>query len=430
MDGRRLDPRYSGMADRGAPPHPYLVPPDGIDAGWLVCRRVRLDDVDAVYEAVVASADHLSPWMPWVSGYTHELARAFVERNIPQPGAPAVSEASYAICDRSGELLGMCGWHDRLGPGALEIGYWLDVRHTGRGVATLAAAAVTELAFAIPGVVRVEIHHDEANERSGAIPARLGYELVARVRREPEAPAESGVEVQWRMRRGEWPSSRGARLLAVVRRDEARRAEQRSGARPGPGQEEHLSDTGADPSPAVPNSAVPSPEVPSPAFPSPTVPFESRRAVFVGYLDFFRDRVIAKTLALPEDVRRSSRLPSGWTPLELVKHLAFVERRWLEWGFEGRDVAEPWGDRRDDRWFVDPWEPTDQLVDALRAQGARTTAIAGANELSAVGQPGPRWDGAEPATLERVLFHLLQEYARHLGHLDVVAELAGGEVGE
>jgi len=40
-------------------------------------------------------------------------------------------------------------------------------------------------------------------------------------------------------------------------------------------------------------------------------------------------------------------------------------------------------------------------------------------------KPGERWEGADPATLERVLFHLLQEYARHVGHLDIVAELAG-----
>ncbi|MGY4682759.1 mycothiol transferase [Micromonospora aurantiaca (nom. illeg.)] len=44
--------------------------------------------------------------------------------------------------------------------------------------------------------------------------------------------------------------------------------------------------------------------------------------------------------------------------------------------------------------------------------------------------PGERWDGADPASLERVLFHLVQEYARHLGHLDIVAELAGGPTGE
>lgn len=49
---------------------------------------------------------------------------------------------------------------------------------------------------------------------------------------------------------------------------------------------------------------------------------------------------------------------------------------------------------------------------------------------SADGQPGGRWDGAEPPTLERGLFHLLQEYARHVGHLDVVRELLDGEVGE
>jgi hypothetical protein len=52
------------------------------------------------------------------------------------------------------------------------------------------------------------------------------------------------------------------------------------------------------------------------------------------------------------------------------------------------------------------------------------------HDLSEVGQPGDRWDGEPPATLERILFHLLQEYARHLGHLDVVCELAGAGTGE
>jgi len=65
----------------------------------------------------------------------------------------------------------------------------------------------------------------------------------------------------------------------------------------------------------------------------------------------------------------------------------------------------------------------------LRAQAVRGRTIVEDNDLASVGRPGPRWDGAQPATLERVLFHLLQEYARHLGYLDVVAEL-GGPVGE
>lgn len=92
--------------------------------------------------------------------------------------------------------------------------------------------------------------------------------------------------------------------------------------------------------------------------------------------------------------------------------------------------VEPWGDQRGDRWCVTPEETTDVLIASLHAQAARSRTIVENNDLSSVGQPGPRWDGAPPATLERVLFHLLQEYARHLGHLDVVSELGGGPVGE
>lgn len=165
-------------------------------------------------------------------------------------------------------------------------------------------------------------------------------------------------------------------------------------------------------------------------FPSPTVPAAGRAEVFVRYLDYFRETLIAKVCGLPEEELRRSRLPSGWTPLELVKHLRFVERRWIEWGFEGRAVAEPWGDRRDDRWHVEPGESRDDLVAALREQGRHTAAAVAGNDLDAVGAPGPRWEGAEPASLERVLFHLVQEYARHVGHLDIVAELADGPTGE
>jgi hypothetical protein len=66
----------------------------------------------------------------------------------------------------------------------------------------------------------------------------------------------------------------------------------------------------------------------------------------------------------------------------------------------------------------------------LREQGARSRAIIESHDLDEVGKPGERWAGADPATLERVLFHLLQEYARHLGHLDIVVELATGLSGE
>jgi uncharacterized damage-inducible protein DinB len=165
-------------------------------------------------------------------------------------------------------------------------------------------------------------------------------------------------------------------------------------------------------------------------FPSPTEPAGSAAEVLLRYLDYFRSVLVAKVQDLPDGELRTSRLPSGWTPLELVTHLRHVERRWLEWGFEGRDVPDPWGDQRDGRWHVGPDETLDGLLAALRDQAATTRAVVGRHALSDVGQPGERWDGAEPATLERVLLHLLQEYARHVGHLDIVRELADGTVGE
>ena len=165
-------------------------------------------------------------------------------------------------------------------------------------------------------------------------------------------------------------------------------------------------------------------------FPSPTDPASSRTEVFLRYLDFFRSRVAAKIGDMPDAELRGSRLPSGWTPLELVKHLRYVELRWLEWGFEGRDVGDPWGDHQGDRWSVGPDETAATLLAGLRAQAARSRAIVEAHRLDEVGQPGDRWEGADPATLERVLFHLLQEYARHVGHLDIVTELATGRSGE
>jgi hypothetical protein len=169
--------------------------------------------------------------------------------------------------------------------------------------------------------------------------------------------------------------------------------------------------------------------VPHP-FPSPSERRQSRNEVFVAYLEYFRAQVVGRVEALSPTDQRSSRLASGWTPVELLKHLQFVELRWLVWGFVGDEVSSPWGDRVADRWHVDDGESVEELVAALWQQAATSDAIIVANNLETLGQPGPRWDGSEPASLERILLHLLQEYARHLGHLDIVCELSGGPVGE
>src|SRR5215475_11709306 len=134
-------------------------------------------------------------------------------------------------------------------------------------------------------------------------------------------------------------------------------------------------------------------------FPEATDAQPDRAHVLATYLDYFREYVIAKVTGLPEQELRRSRLASGWTPLSLLKHLTYVEMRWIEWGFQGRHVDEPWADTRDDVWYVAPEESLDDIVAALKKQGEKTREAALTTELDEVGVPGERWDGADPASL-------------------------------
>ena len=57
------------------------------------------------------------------------------------------------------------------------------------------------------------------------------------------------------------------------------------------------------------------------------------KELLLGYLDYYRSAVIRKIDGLPGEDLRTSRVPSGWTPLELIKHLVYMEKRWFQWGF-------------------------------------------------------------------------------------------------
>ena len=169
---------------------------------------------------------------------------------------------------------------------------------------------------------------------------------------------------------------------------------------------------------------------PDRALPEPGAAYDPK-GLLLGYLDFFRETIIDRIAGLSDVELRSSRLPSGWSPLALVKHLAYMERRWVVWGFRAEAVPDAWGDDRAGRWHVDEAETLDGLAAMLRAGGARTRQIADAADLSQLAATGGRF-GAEDVrpTLGAILFHVLQEYARHAGHLDIVRELVDGRTGE
>lgn len=165
---------------------------------------------------------------------------------------------------------------------------------------------------------------------------------------------------------------------------------------------------------------------------------------WAGYLGWCRDDLVAGVLSLSYDDQRRSRVPSGWTPIELLSHGLHMEQRWFAWGFLGEPVAEPWGDwnveepwlsddsdqtRPAARWTVPDEVTAEELATRLRQLGERTRAVLASYPLDAVAAAGGRF-ADDPPTLEWICFHVLAEYARHLGHLDIVVELAGGPTGE
>jgi uncharacterized damage-inducible protein DinB len=159
---------------------------------------------------------------------------------------------------------------------------------------------------------------------------------------------------------------------------------------------------------------------------------------WVGYLDWVRADLAEAVLALPPEERRATRLPSGWTPIELLSHVLHMEQRWFVWGFLGEPVADPWGDWNTDepwtsddsdetqqaaRWRVQDHVTAESLAERLDAVAERTRAVLREHPLDATAAPGGRFSD-DPPTLEWICFHVLAEYSRHAGHLDIVVELS------
>jgi RimJ/RimL family protein N-acetyltransferase len=174
------------------------APPEQVEAGMLVLRRVRATDAGPIAAAVSTSMEHLRPWMPWA---TPEAADPRTQRarvaEADEMWAAGTDYIYSVFAAGDGTLVGAIGLHRRVGDGGIEIGYWITETQTRRGFGTAAAEALTPVALELPGVRRVEIHCDEANAASAAIPRKLGYRLDRVVAHEPEAPGESGRRMIW-----------------------------------------------------------------------------------------------------------------------------------------------------------------------------------------------------------------------------------------
>ena len=178
---------------------PGVRPPERAEFDGFGLRRPTPADAEALHEAIKATFAELHPWMPWCTDPVQiEDQRAWIER---AENGWATQEAFHWFIvesqDGPEKLIGVISLMNRIGPGGLEIGYWLRTGATGRGVMTRAATWLTNTALALPGVERVEIHCDAANVRSAAVPKRLGYRLDRQEPAKPQAPGDSGLDQFW-----------------------------------------------------------------------------------------------------------------------------------------------------------------------------------------------------------------------------------------
>ncbi len=137
----------------------------------------------ALFEAINASMADLKQWMPWAhDGLTPET----VEAEARQAYARFITREDlrfHIFLKGSDAVIGGTGLHRiNWSVPRFETGYWIDSRHTGRGYAREAAAAMTDLALEGLGGRRVEIRCDSTNVRSIAIPRALGFQLDGELR--------------------------------------------------------------------------------------------------------------------------------------------------------------------------------------------------------------------------------------------------------
>lgn len=174
-------------------------PLEHLEHGGVHLRRWRLEDADAVLRVVLESREQFEDWFPWATQeYRREKATEFMASTRADWESGRSFE--YAVLDQDSQVIGAVSLMGRIGPGGFEIGYWLHSAQVGRGIMRRAVRAAIDEAFRI-GADHVEIHHDENNLRSRAIPEALGFALVHRYRSPDQqiGPQRTGYNSVWRL---------------------------------------------------------------------------------------------------------------------------------------------------------------------------------------------------------------------------------------
>lgn len=171
---------------------------------------------------------------------------------------------------------------------------------------------------------------------------------------------------------------------------------------------------------------------------APGLPDEVRnsdeRETLEAMLDFYRAVMVRKVWGLSPEQLQQTIAPSALTLGGLLKHMAWVESIWFSTRFAGRDPREPWASAP---WEHDgDWEFTsatgatvDELVALFEGEVAEARRIVAASPSLDTVSPHRLRDGGT-YNLRWVLVHMIEEYARHCGHADLIREAIDGATGD
>jgi uncharacterized damage-inducible protein DinB len=163
-----------------------------------------------------------------------------------------------------------------------------------------------------------------------------------------------------------------------------------------------------------------------------TAPQSAEDLALLAFLNAQRTSVLAIVEDLDLSLLASSVVPSGWTPLSMIEHLGHAERHWFQEVALGSAAPLPWsGDPDEDEDA--PWttsRPAEVVFAFYREQIERADAVLASTPLSAPPRGRHNREGADEVTdLRFIVLHMIEETARHAGHLDIARELLDGQTG-
>ncbi|MFE0424744.1 DinB family protein [Streptomyces sp. NPDC058953] len=163
-------------------------------------------------------------------------------------------------------------------------------------------------------------------------------------------------------------------------------------------------------------------------------PRADERAMLEGWLDFHRATLALKCADLTdEQLRTAAAEPSSMTLLGLVQHLAEVERNWFRRIFAGdRDAGRVFTGGGADGFALEPGRGLDETLAAWRTEiekGRELTAGASLDDCGGLSDEEAAAMGDTEVSLRWILVHMIEEYARHNGHADLLRERVDGSTG-